>query len=531
MSVVKTVKDRQRGRALLDALNQEPKKRSAWWEQKERILQDWIINSGSDLTVEGALDLVKSQLNRGNEHASLRFKCWRHIIIELAALMDDEDGTTGVTATRVGAGRRGSTNQQSKETEEAGAADPAEMSDTDLDADLTSLSFLRRQEVWLKRRQLSITQKALEGAVETQHSFSPNVQQSQGSMKNSQMSAMEKKMEMIAAETERSQRRKSIDQERKKERDSLSPRSQAVPPTQASAVGGQPARRGSVKRPTKGRRRGTALGLMPDQHTHMAGGRSSAESDGEDSQVEGDPPADETAPEMEASDSEAPAVELPPVDEDARFVPGSFFTKIDDTGKGHYRVRDPGAFLLTSMYKRKDRVTRTPGLSLLVGRLEKPPHEEQVVSAIFDADRFTEAKAAKWWELNVHRFEDNNSIAQKEEMERRAEEHYRTLQVIASRRYSAPVQGAHAAQAAGVGSPQNSPNMKSPAANSPGAKSPPGGTQRGSASHETLPANGSHLSHTGGSGASPPRKASISNEVSSAMSTAMPVPMSVSVEG
>jgi hypothetical protein len=35
------------------------------------------------------------------------------------------------------------------------------------------------------------------------------------------------------------------------------------------------------------------------------------------------------------------------------FITGSFFTKVDDRGKGHYRVRDPGLFQLTSMYKRK----------------------------------------------------------------------------------------------------------------------------------------------------------------------------------
>jgi hypothetical protein len=36
------------------------------------------------------------------------------------------------------------------------------LTDTDLDGDLTQLSFLRRQEVWLKRRQNSVQAKALE---------------------------------------------------------------------------------------------------------------------------------------------------------------------------------------------------------------------------------------------------------------------------------------------------------------------------------------------------------------------------------
>ena len=86
---------------------------------------------------------------------------------------------------------------------------------------------------------------------------------------------------------------------------------------------------------------------------------------------------------------------------------------MDDKDKGHYKVRDVSRFLLTSMYKRKDRVTRTPGVSLLVGKLENPPHEEKVISALFDTDRFTERAAAQWWEDNGHRFEDARSLAEK----------------------------------------------------------------------------------------------------------------------
>lgn len=95
------------------------------------------------------------------------------------------------------------------------------------------------------------------------------------------------------------------------------------------------------------------------------------------------------------------------------FPKGSFFIKVDDKDKGHYRVRDVSRFLLTSMYKRKDRVTRTPGVSLLVGKLEEPPHEEKVISALFDTDRFSERAAARWWEDNGHRFEDAGSLAEK----------------------------------------------------------------------------------------------------------------------
>lgn len=99
--------------------------------------------------------------------------------------------------------------------------------------------------------------------------------------------------------------------------------------------------------------------------------------------------------------------------EEPPFETGSFFSKVDDKSKGHYKVRDVSRFMLTSMYKRKDRVTRTSGISLLVGKLEEPPHEEKVISALFDTDRFTEREAAQWWDQNGHRFEDARSLAEK----------------------------------------------------------------------------------------------------------------------
>lgn len=52
MAAVKVIKDRQEKRALLDALNQEPKKKALWWEYKERTLQDWLAHSADDLCVE-----------------------------------------------------------------------------------------------------------------------------------------------------------------------------------------------------------------------------------------------------------------------------------------------------------------------------------------------------------------------------------------------------------------------------------------------------------------------------------------------
>jgi hypothetical protein len=62
-------------------------------------------------------------------------------------------------------------------------------------------------------------------AAENQHiTFVPNVAQSQGSMKVSQVSAMEKKMEMLAMDAERAIRKKSalLEQERRRDKDAIS---------------------------------------------------------------------------------------------------------------------------------------------------------------------------------------------------------------------------------------------------------------------------------------------------------------------
>ncbi|CAN0001784.1 unnamed protein product [Chrysoparadoxa australica] len=61
-----------------------------WWEHKTGVLQDWMQSeeASSDLQVEGAMDLIRSQVQRGTVHPHLRFKCWKHIVIELAALIE-----------------------------------------------------------------------------------------------------------------------------------------------------------------------------------------------------------------------------------------------------------------------------------------------------------------------------------------------------------------------------------------------------------------------------------------------------------
>lgn len=71
-------------------LQQTPKDKLRWWDHKQRILENWLDTSGDEITVEGASALIRGQLQRGEKHEHLRIKCWKHIVIELSALVEDD---------------------------------------------------------------------------------------------------------------------------------------------------------------------------------------------------------------------------------------------------------------------------------------------------------------------------------------------------------------------------------------------------------------------------------------------------------
>jgi len=77
------------------------------------------------------------------------------------------------------------------------------------------------------------------------------------------------------------------------------------------------------------------------------------------------------------------------------YTPGEFFATVSQ-GRGHVRIRNGAEFQMRSMYRKKDRHMRVQGVSLLVGRLERPPHDEKVITVMFDSDNFTEAQAWEW---------------------------------------------------------------------------------------------------------------------------------------
>lgn len=52
--------------------------------------------------MEGASELIRGQLQRGDAHEHLRIKCWKHIVIELSALVEDDAAPSNGAAAIIG---------------------------------------------------------------------------------------------------------------------------------------------------------------------------------------------------------------------------------------------------------------------------------------------------------------------------------------------------------------------------------------------------------------------------------------------
>ncbi|GBG31373.1 Hypothetical Protein FCC1311_075972 [Hondaea fermentalgiana] len=79
------------------------------------------------------------------------------------------------------------------------------------------------------------------------------------------------------------------------------------------------------------------------------------------------------------------------------------FANNSTADKGKVQVQDHADFQLDSFYRKRDRGSAKPGVSLLMGRREDDL-TEQVVAVIFDRARFEEADADDWMHRNIHRF-------------------------------------------------------------------------------------------------------------------------------
>jgi len=82
----------------------------------------------------------------------------------------------------------------------------------------------------------------------------------------------------------------------------------------------------------------------------------------------------------------------------------SFFDeKGSDEYKGKYNVQSPTKFTFDSFYRKRDKGTVQPGVSLLMARHEDT-HKEEPIAIFFDRKKFTEDEASKWWDQNAFRF-------------------------------------------------------------------------------------------------------------------------------
>jgi hypothetical protein len=80
-----------------------------------------------------------------------------------------------------------------------------------------------------------------------------------------------------------------------------------------------------------------------------------------------------------------------------RFAPNS------TVHRGKIELQDYNDFALDSFYRKRDRGSSKPGVSLLMGRREDDG-TEQVVAIIFDRTKFSEELASDWVSINLHRF-------------------------------------------------------------------------------------------------------------------------------
>lgn len=79
------------------------------------------------------------------------------------------------------------------------------------------------------------------------------------------------------------------------------------------------------------------------------------------------------------------------------------FSENSTPAKGKVQVQDYNNFQLDSFYRKRDRGSAKPGVSLLMGRRDDD-FTEQVVAVIFDRSKFSQDGASTWLHTNLDRF-------------------------------------------------------------------------------------------------------------------------------
>ena len=67
--------------------------------------------------------------------------------------------------------------------------------------------------------------------------------------------------------------------------------------------------------------------------------------------------------------------------------------------KGKFIVQSPTKFAFDSFYRKRDKGTIKPGVTLLMARHEDTAREEPV-AIFFNRSKFTEEEASQWWDQN-----------------------------------------------------------------------------------------------------------------------------------
>jgi len=93
------------------------------------------------------------------------------------------------------------------------------------------------------------------------------------------------------------------------------------------------------------------------------------------------------------------------IESNGNFVEGTFFTRFDsESKKGHRKIRDGCLFQMTTMFRKRDKMSgKGSAVALLVGRTEEAPHEEKCIDVIFDNTKMTEEEAWGWYRENETR--------------------------------------------------------------------------------------------------------------------------------
>jgi len=285
---------------------------------------------------------------------------------------------------------------------------------------LSQMSMMERQEYWMNKKKLAIeAQRAEKEKENSNFSFKPNTGNSKRTYKAGEnVRAIPSNPEMAVAVAARertgptesktgggvvrgssgskwgSLRAKVKGGEINKRKSKGAVKAKAAPGTADKAKKSSALEKQPAKEPLA-----TAMSIARAASTELLATQPIAKNTDE---VKGDAP-EEPDSNAEKGGAKPQANELVESAADEAFDPGSFWWKVEG-GRGHHRVRDGSDFQMWSIYRKKDKSKDVKGVSILVGRLEQPPYEEQVIQIMWDVEEWTEEVASNWWKENSYRY-------------------------------------------------------------------------------------------------------------------------------